>query len=156
MKDSYATIELNLECGYDINFRCFLNSYHPDLLVRPELIEQLEFAQGQEILSEFIELACQCQNIRNIELGRAGIWMLPKKWVLEYIEKVAEPMLQQGDEWEYLRLIEVYWHIDRSLVKRLAMRCLDCDDSEIQELGKECLAELNNLSGSIPLFISFL
>ena len=146
MKDSYAAIKLNLECGYDINFQRFLNSYHPDLLVRPELIEQLEFTQGREILSEFIELACQCQNIRNIELGRAGIWALPKNWVLDYIEEVAEPMLQQNDEWEYLRLFEVYWHIDESLVKRLAMRCLDCCDSEIQELGKDCLAKLNNPS----------
>jgi hypothetical protein len=144
MKDPYATIELNSDDQYDINFQRFLNSHHPDLLVRPELIEQLEFAQGREILSEFIELACQCQNIRNIELGRAGIWMLPKKWVLECIEEVVELMLYQGDEWEYLRLIEVYWHIDKSLVNRLAMRCLDCCDSEIQELGKDCLAKLNN------------
>ncbi|WP_295615396.1 hypothetical protein [Chamaesiphon sp. GL140_3_metabinner_50] len=73
MKTSNTTIELNPECAYDINFQRFLNSYHPDLLVYPELIEQMEVMKGREILSELIELACQCQNIRNIELGRAGI-----------------------------------------------------------------------------------
>jgi hypothetical protein len=144
MKTSNTKIELNLECPYDIHFQRFLNSYHPDLLICPELIEQIEFTKGREILAEFIELACQCQNIRNIELGRAGLWMFPKEWVLDRIEKVTEPMLQQHDEWEYLRLIEVYWHIDRSLVKRLAIRCLDCNNSEIQELGKDCLIELSN------------
>ena len=143
-----TTIELNLGDPYDISFQYLLNSYHPDLLFHPKLIEQIEFAKGREILFKFIELACQCQNIRNIELGRAGIWMLPKQWVLDSIEEVAEAMLQQDDdEWEYLRLIEVYWHIDKSLVQRLAIRCLNHYNVEIQELGQECLAKLNNSSG---------
>lgn len=149
MKTSNTTIELNPNNQYDINFQCFLNSYHSDLLSHPESIEQLELAKAREIILYFVELACLCQNIRNIELGRAGIWMLPKQWVLNCIEEIVEPMLHQNDEWEYRRLLEVYWHIDKSLVKRLAMRCLDCDDSEIRELGKECLAELENLSGEV-------
>ena len=140
-----AIIELHLENPYDVSFQRFLNSYHPDLLDHPELIVEIELAKGHEVLSGLIELACQCSHIRNIQLGRVGIWALPTKWVLEHIEEVAEPILQENDEWEYRRLLEVYWHIDKLLTRKFALRCLEHHDFEIQELGQECLEKLNEL-----------
>jgi hypothetical protein len=68
--------------------------------------------ERQFVLSYFLELACQAQNMLNIELGRASLVTLPRKWLLEKIEAAAKPLLDTNDEWEYRRLLEVYWKLD--------------------------------------------
>lgn len=56
---------------------------------------------GLSSLGSFLDLACSCQNIGNIMSGRIGIQALPRKWVLEHIEDVVEPLLQLGDGYEW-------------------------------------------------------
>ena len=146
-----AIIELNLAISYDLNFQELLNSYHIDLLTHPDIILELELSKQQEILSEFLVLACQCSHHRNIQLGRDGVWALPRKWVLDNIEKLAEPMLQKHDEYEYRRLLEVYWHLDKTLARKFANYCLENPDIEIRSLGEECIDKLNDPSSNLKI-----
>jgi len=101
-----------------------VNSYQENLWDNFEQVPLLETRIGHRILQDFIELACQSQHIGNIEIGRYGILALPRGWVLQHIEILAEPLLQSEDEWEYRRLIEVYWSLDKDLTRKLAKQGL--------------------------------
>jgi hypothetical protein len=127
---------------YDIEFRRQMDSFHENLWANPELAPSLNDAVADSMIAYLLELACQCQNIRNITLGRTALWALPNQWLLEKIEPIAEPLLQLNDEWEYRRLLEIYWRLDKSLVKKLALRSLDNPNPEIREAGQECLDKL--------------
>ena len=121
-----------------------INSYQEGLWNNLEQVPQLEPYIGQKILSDFLEQACQSQHIGNIEIGRYGIFTLPRQWVLKHIGELAEPILHSEDSWEYRRLIEVYWHLDKELVQKLAKRGVKSQNLDIQEAGKECLEKLAN------------
>jgi len=126
----------------DIEFRHRMDSFHENLWAHLDLAPQLDDVVAHSMLSYLLELACRCQHIRNIELGRMALWALPKQWLLERIGLVAEPLLQLNDDWEYRRLLEVYWRLDKSLVKELASRSLGNPNPEIRAAGQECLDKL--------------
>ena len=46
---------------------------------------------------------------------------LPLPWLLVHIETVAQTQVNLQDEWEYRRLLEIAWKLDRGLVERLTM-----------------------------------
>lgn len=128
--------------SYIERYKQELDGIHKDLWLHFDLVPQLSHLEQQAVLSYFLELACQTQNILNIELGRASLIALPRDWLLKNIEKAFEPLLQNNDEWEYRRLLEVCWKLDRGLVNKLVFWGLDNMHLEIQENAKECLAEL--------------
>jgi hypothetical protein len=80
-----------------------------------------------------LELACQCQNTRNILRGRAEILSLPRDAVLAQIDRVASEYLDLTDEWEFRRLLEVYKELDKHLLRELVSRGLQSANSEIRE-----------------------
>lgn len=137
-----AIAELQMASFYDRSFRSLFDSFSAALWERPELITALHPAQARELLAALIELACQCSHARNIDLGRAGIWALPKDWVLDHIETVAEPILPKDDDWEYRRLMEVYERLDHILARKFALRCLAEEHPEIKAVGEDYLAKL--------------
>jgi hypothetical protein len=96
-----------------------LDGVQENLWMHLETVPQLEEKEQQFVLSYFLELACQAQNILNIELGRASLVALPRNWLLEKIEEASKPLLDENDEWEYRRLLEVYWKLGEGLVRNL-------------------------------------
>lgn len=120
-----------------------INSYEENLWENLDRVPSLAPEVGEAILRTFLEQACLCQNIGNISTGRYGIKALPEEWVLAHIDTLAEPLLQEAtDDWEYRRLLEVYWGLDRSLVQKLASRGIDSPNADIREAAQECLGKL--------------
>ena len=78
-------------------------------------------------------------HIGNICIGRYGIAALPREWVLANIESLVEPLLEAGNEWEWRRLLEVYWFLDGGLMQRLSLRALASECGEVREVGQDFL-----------------
>jgi hypothetical protein len=114
-----------------------MDTYQKDLWKHLERVSQLEPESGDAVLSYLLELACQSQHTGNIERGRKALLRLPRDWVLQHIERVAEPLLQLNDEWEYRRLLEVYEHLDKELVQKLVYRGLTSQNPEIRETAAD-------------------
>ncbi|MCP4421756.1 MAG: hypothetical protein GY805_34520 [Chloroflexi bacterium] len=119
-----------------------LDSIRKNLWIDLNLVPKLSHQEQQLVVSYFLELACQSQNSLNIDFGRASLMALPKDWLLENIEGVFEPILQTNDEWEYRRLLEICWKIDRELVNKLVIWGLKNTNPQIEDAAKECLNEL--------------
>jgi hypothetical protein len=119
-----------------------LNTYQEDLWNHLDQVPNLSQELALEILHGFLELACQAQNGVNIEIGRSGIKAIPRKWILENIESEAEFLINLQDEWEFRRLLEVYWELDLPLVRRLASVGLDSSNPEIREASEDFLEKL--------------
>jgi hypothetical protein len=99
------------------------------------LIEYLKLEEHQSLFDDLVDLASVSHS--DIELCRKAILSLPKTWVLANIEKSAEPLLQDGTDEEYRRLLELYLDIDRELAQRLAIRALQHDDPDTREVGED-------------------
>src|SRR4051794_17348395 len=99
-----------------------VNGHSPDLWDHLDRVPQLDPQTGRKVLRLFLVLACQCQNVSNIRIGRWGVAAIPRAWVLANVEAEAEPMLRIGDPWEWLRLMEVYQSLDRGLLEKLLDR----------------------------------
>ncbi len=92
-----------------------VNTYGDSLWENLDRVPTLPVDAGRSLLAYFVELACQCQNETNINLGRDGIFAMPHEWVRRNIQSVAEDQLTLSDEWEYRRLLEVYERLDNEL-----------------------------------------
>lgn len=92
-----------------------LNEYGENLWDNLHQVPQLNTHASSAIISRFLVMACQCQHARNIVLGRMGIGSLPRDWLLQRIEKIADETLNLTEPWEYLRLLEVYNELDDAL-----------------------------------------
>jgi hypothetical protein len=120
-----------------------LNAYEENLWFHLERVPQLSPEVGKAVLSGFLEQACQAQHIGNIEIGRYGILAIPREWVLQHIEDLAESLLQTEDEWEYRCLFEVYYSLDKTLARKLALRAISNLNPDIKEAGKDFLEQLD-------------
>jgi hypothetical protein len=99
------------------------------------LIPYLKLEERQSWFDVLVDLASVSHS--DIELCRKAILSLPKTWVLANLENSAEPLLQDGTDEEYRRLLELYIEIDRELAQRLAIRALQHDDPDIREVGED-------------------
>lgn len=81
---------------------------------------------------------------RFVTEARDLIMSLPRDWLIENIERCAEPALQGGDYVEYQSLWGIYTSLDKNLVYRLGQRALAHHDHDIQEVGQEIMNKLNN------------
>lgn len=78
-----------------------------------------------------------------IETVRDLIKSLPLERVLDNIEQVAEPLLNEGGYDEYRRLLELYVEIDRDLAIKLAKKALENSDYDIREAGEDFMKKLS-------------
>lgn len=129
--------------SYQLRYRQYMNSFGRDLWEHPEVVPSLEPGKRDAVIAYLLELACQSQNVENIQLGRAVILSLPHPWIVESIEAYAEPLLRLDDEWEYRRLGELYERLDTNLLRRLAMRGLESRVHEIREAAQDFLEWLS-------------
>src|SRR5947209_6262640 len=106
------------------------------------LFEYLEVEELQKLFEPLLNLASVSHG--DIGLVREAIHTLPREWVLSNIEKSAEPLLQNGTDEEYRRLLELYIEFDRDLTYRLAERALRSDDEDIRAAGEDAMKWLKN------------
>ncbi|MCB0856356.1 MAG: hypothetical protein KDD63_29255 [Bacteroidetes bacterium] len=130
--------------SYTKNLIAFLDRYGQGdkLLEDLTLIAQLPENKANEIVSYFLELACQAQAASNINNGRYCLQNLPREWLMQRIEILLEPLLALDDEWEYWRL-ELYSSLDdKTLAVKLANRANVHPDPAIKEAGGDFLEYL--------------
>lgn len=99
------------------------------------VIKYLKLEERQSLFDDLVDLASVSHS--DIELCRKAILSLPKTWLLANIEKSAEPLLQNGTDEEYRRLLELYIDIDTELTQRLTIQALQHDDLDIREAGED-------------------
>ena len=126
-----------IEDRHEKSFKRRLDAFEEDLWARPERVSLLEPSKATEVLAYVVKLACRSQHSHNIQLGRDFVMALPRAWVLERIEQVAEPLVQLNDDWEYRRLLELYESLDDGLLLRLAKRGLQSSNPEIQDAAND-------------------
>ncbi len=111
---------------------------------RPLTLAILEYLVDDELKDLLPFLMSHVRSVHGyIGHFRRVILSLPKEWLLEHIEAVAEPLLQAGDDQEYRRFLELYIQIDPQLTKRLAQRALASRDPNIQEAGQDFIEKLD-------------
>jgi hypothetical protein len=104
---------------------------------RPEDLLTLDADRVTRVLSQLLELACRAQHVGNIELARRYLVSIPREWLLDQIEPLAEELITSGGEWEYRRLLELYERLDDDLLRRLVARGLLSDNEEIKEAAED-------------------
>lgn len=92
-----------------------------------------------KLLPDLVGLACEPSYVPTIEQARDVILTLPRKWTVDHIEAVAEPLLQSSDDWVYRRALELFALLDRDLTLRLARRAAEHTNAEIRAAGNEFL-----------------
>lgn len=101
------------------------------------LLRRLPEEEVRQLFSDLVFLASFSHGA--IEPVRDAIASLEQAWVLERIEKTAEPLLRHGDWDTYRRLLELYTRLDRHLMIRLAERASTETDESTREAGAEFL-----------------
>lgn len=124
---------------YDIAYKQRLDAIYPRLWDALDRVPALPAETQAALLREALEMACTAQNMRNITLGRETLWALPREWLLRNLETAAQSTLNLDDDWEYRRLLEVAWHMDLDLIRRLIQQGIQGDDSGVQATAQECL-----------------
>ncbi len=76
-------------------------------------------------------------------MGRAGLLVIPRNWLLENINEAVQRVLDLDDEWEYRRLLEILWKIDKGLVYEFTIKGLNSDNAEVRETARDSLDQLN-------------
>lgn len=106
------------------------------------LVEYLKLEEIQLLFDDLLELASVSHS--DIQLCREAILLLPKKWLVANIEKSAAPLLVEGTDEEYRRLLELYIEIDWDLTYKLATEALNHEDINIREAGEDFLSYLHS------------
>ncbi len=99
----------------------------------------LTLAERKELFPDLVILASVGHG--SIQAVRDLILSLPRDWVIERIEREAEPLLQQGDYEEYRRFLELYELLDADMTQRLARRAAASPDPDIREAGEDHLVK---------------
>jgi hypothetical protein len=111
-------------------------------------LDQLAEVKGRGALRLGLELACQCQNTANIELGRALALAAPTPWVVARIVEVARATLNLGDAWEFRRFLELLSMLDFALLQSFAREPLTSTDQELQEALEDALTWTSRPDGN--------
>ena len=97
----------------------------------------LRKAELAELFEELVLLASWPHG--SAGAARALLLSLPREFVLEHVERVAEPLLRAGDYGEYRSLLALYSELDEGLARRLATRAAQSADEDIREAGEDYL-----------------
>jgi hypothetical protein len=103
--------------------------------------EDMKLEEKQELFSELLEVACFYHGLT--QFAQKIILSLPHDWLLENIERYAEPILQRDDYEEYRGLLHLYVKIDTNLTKKLVERALKHDNLDIREAGEDFQKKLS-------------
>jgi hypothetical protein len=93
----------------------------------------------QELIGPLMFLASFSHG--SIGAVRELICSLPRTWLLNNIEREAEPYLHDGTYDEYRRFLELYELLDASMMHRLARRAAAQSDPDIREAGEDFLVK---------------
>lgn len=110
-----------------------------------ELVPQFPVELRLQLLPELVDFASWTHGL--LSLVREVITGLPREAVLSTIERISEPLLLQGTDEEYRRLLELCILLDRDLTLRLARRAAAHADPEIAEAGNDFLEKLAEADG---------
>lgn len=105
------------------------------------ILGYLDVADLKELFEDLVFLASFSHGA--INTVREAILTLPREWVLERIEQVAEPFLLTDDSEEYRRILELYFELSPQMTHKLAQRALKNPNEEIQEAGQDFLDRLS-------------
>jgi len=105
------------------------------------VLEQLPVSERLKLFPELVYLASWTNGF--LETVRSLILSLPRDWVLANVEKIAEPLMQQGTDDEYRRFLELYEQLDRNLARKLASKAEQNSNADIQEAGREFFQRLS-------------
>jgi hypothetical protein len=130
--------ETNIEQTLEL-IRENLSKPRPEREFAFEVARSLPTQYRQKLLRDFVGLACEPSYVPTIEQARDIILTLPRKWTVDHIEAVAEPLLQSSDDWIYRRLLELFALLDQELTLRLARRAAEHTDPEIRSAGNAFL-----------------
>ncbi|TLD69825.1 hypothetical protein FEM03_16005 [Phragmitibacter flavus] len=126
--------------SYDGFFEQSLAEINPALADNLAVIAELLPLEADLALGVILGFACDSTHDRLLVLVRNVIKAIPKDWLINRIEAVAENTVNFEDEWEYRRLLYFYDLIDPALVERLALRGLKSSNFEVIEIANDHLA----------------
>jgi hypothetical protein len=101
------------------------------------LLRSLRQSELQELFDDLVFQASYSHG--SIQAIRDAILSLPRDWVVLRIEDVVEPLILDGTDDEYRRILELYAALDPTLVRRLAQRAANRPDPDIREVGEDFL-----------------
>lgn len=115
---------------------------HWEKLAAMYIAPHLQKDEIKELFDELLPLVTVGQG------SLASVWeailSLPAEWLVMNIERVAEPILCQGDLEDYACLLALYSRIDPELTLRLAHRAAHHSDYDIREQGNDYLSKIEN------------
>lgn len=120
-----------------IKYHRQLDKFYKGLSTDITLIVTLPCETSKAVLAYLLELACQAQNILNIELGRKALQAIPRDWLIVNVEPIANEILSVGDEWEYRRLLEAYELLDLELVDKLISTGISSNNPNIKSTAED-------------------
>jgi len=104
------------------------------------VVSILPVAERQALFDDLVRLASVGH--ADVQLVRDAILSLPPDWALARLEAAAEPLLRDGTDEEYRRLLELYIEMDPAVTRRLAHRAAQHADPHVREAGEDFLARL--------------
>lgn len=113
---------------------------------RPAAVYILGLLSSNELQRLFDELVY----LASWDNGMSGtvyqaILSIPKEWLLENIEIVSEPYLENGSGEVYRLFLGLFYKIDTELTRKLALRALEQDDHDVREAGQDFLDRINRI-----------
>jgi hypothetical protein len=124
------------------NFRRVVEGLRPGLSDAPDMVPNLDEGTASQLLSHLLELACRAQHVGNIQIGRQYLQAIPRAWLLDHIEPLAEGLIASGDDWEFRRLLELYEMLDVKLLKALVSRGQSSGHELVREAAQEFAAKV--------------
>jgi hypothetical protein len=106
-----------------------------------ELLEFMKAGEVQQLFTELLPIASY-ENGQRFKAEKI-ILNLPRVWVLDNIEKYAQPLLDINDMEDYRGLLHLYSLLDKDLAMRFIEKALLNDDPEIRELADMTLSRLS-------------
>jgi hypothetical protein len=100
----------------------------------------LKYLDQEELISLFSDLIYLSSFAHGgLVYMRDVIKTLPKEWVVDNIEEVAEKYLLNGDYETYRCLLGLFFEVDKGITLRLAMKAASSTDINVREAGEDFL-----------------
>ena len=104
MNNSFIAQVQNQSDPYFRNFSDFMKSVDngKSIMENWDLIEKAKDENSDKIISHLIDLACNTQNIANINIGRYFLQKTSKDWLMKRLERLVKSFLENGVRWSTL------------------------------------------------------
>jgi hypothetical protein len=107
----------------------------PDKILALMLMPILKQEELMSLFSDLVYFASFTHG--SLTYVRNVIKSLPRKWVVENIEEVADSYLTNNDYEPYRRLLELFFEIDENITQRLANKASASTNFDIREAGED-------------------